>query len=329
MQNHSSSRRAENQDENQAVSPSHVAAVVVTRNRLPLLQRCVQALKAQTRPLDAIYVIDVVSTDETPAYLRSEAAPVQTVRLETNAGGAGGFHAGIDRAFEDGFSWIWCMDDDGYAAPDALEKLLRVVDPAPDEAKTSEIEPHFHQARWANSLVVRQDDPKLLAFPFQVSRDRWVENTAEMIEMGLCVPNCCPFNGTLIHRSVVDAIGSPHPDLFIWGDEQEYKRRAAKAGFGIITVTDSLFYHPASNSTIIPAVPIRSFWKYFYHVRNNGASATKDGQLKLSAGGSYALGRAYIKTLLLSMISNNLKILIVLAAMLAARANNTKRFYPK
>ena len=42
-----------------------VAAVVVTYNRLPLLQQCLAALKAQTVPPAAVWVIDNASTDGT------------------------------------------------------------------------------------------------------------------------------------------------------------------------------------------------------------------------------------------------------------------------
>ena len=46
-------------------------------------------------------------------------------RLERNEGGAGGFHEGMRRAHaEGGCDWLWLMDDDTIAAPDALERLL-------------------------------------------------------------------------------------------------------------------------------------------------------------------------------------------------------------
>lgn len=303
-----------------------MAAVVVTRDRLALLRRCLESLGAQTRALDAIYVVDVASSDETPTFLASQPAPFQIVRLETNAGGAGGFHAGIERTFEDGFDWIWLMDDDGYAAPDALEKLLRVTE---DKGEDSRITSQDREARWLNSLVVQINDPAQLAFDFPVNGHFLRKSTEEMQAGGLCIEDCCPFNGTMIHRSVVERVGSPNPAFFIWGDEQEYKRRAQQAGIRAITVTDSLFYHPASNAPNLPTVPLRSFWKHFYHVRNHGASATKEGQVRLSRSGSLRLGRFYLRTLLISILSNSVKILIVIAALLAAFTNNTKKPYPK
>ncbi len=46
-----------------------VAAVVVTYNRKVLLKECLDALLAQTRPLDSIIVVDNASTDGTRVFL--------------------------------------------------------------------------------------------------------------------------------------------------------------------------------------------------------------------------------------------------------------------
>ena len=46
------------------------------------------------------------------------------ITLPENMGGAGGFHEGIKYAFEQGFDYIWLMDDDGVPAADCLDKLL-------------------------------------------------------------------------------------------------------------------------------------------------------------------------------------------------------------
>lgn len=47
-----------------------VCAVVVTYNRKNLLLECLEAIRRQTRPVDAIYIIDNASTDGTPEVLK-------------------------------------------------------------------------------------------------------------------------------------------------------------------------------------------------------------------------------------------------------------------
>ena len=46
-------------------SQETIAAVVVTYNRKDLLGQCLDSLRGQSRPLDAIYILDNHSTDGT------------------------------------------------------------------------------------------------------------------------------------------------------------------------------------------------------------------------------------------------------------------------
>ena len=97
-------------------------AVVVTYNRLALLTECITALRNQTRPLDAILVINNGSTDDTQQWLAQQPDIINI--YQNNLGSSGGFSTGIQWAYKNGYAWIWCMDDDGYPKEDALYNLL-------------------------------------------------------------------------------------------------------------------------------------------------------------------------------------------------------------
>ena len=51
------------------MSEDTTCAVVVTYNRKELLIECLESLRKQTKPLNAIYIIDNASTDGTPNLL--------------------------------------------------------------------------------------------------------------------------------------------------------------------------------------------------------------------------------------------------------------------
>ncbi|HEX9956413.1 MAG TPA: glycosyltransferase, partial [Fibrella sp.] len=97
-----------------------VTAVIVTYNRLADLKICLDSLRQQTRRPDAMLVVNNGSNDGTTEWLTTQAD--LTVINQANLGGAGGFAAGIEGAFQSGATWLWCMDDDCIAAPDALEQ---------------------------------------------------------------------------------------------------------------------------------------------------------------------------------------------------------------
>jgi len=266
------------------------AAVVVTYNRKELLDACLESLLNQTAPLDAIYIIDNYSTDGTydallgkewiaPAAgaagepsesikaVRSPTRPesaveIRYVRMPENTGGAGGFHEGVRRGCAAGFDWLWLMDDDLRATPEAFEALLNKR-----EALVAARGPNF----LLNSLVLAQEpsDGDTLAFPLQeigptgyprigVYYHRLSE-VADKVQDGL-YRWACPFNGTLIPTAAIAEIGLPNKDFFIWGDERDFLWRAAQV-LDLYTVVDSRTSHPK-----FPGVAFN--WKLYYHIRN-------------------------------------------------------------
>lgn len=84
---------------------SSVAAVVVTHNRQRDLERCLEALRAQTHPLTAIIVVDNASTDATASFLAQQ-PDITIVTLAANAGGAGGFKGRDGRRFRDAHAMV-------------------------------------------------------------------------------------------------------------------------------------------------------------------------------------------------------------------------------
>ena len=101
-------------------------AIIVTYNRQKLLSECVDSLRRQTHSLDKILVINNGSTDNTERWLSTQKDI--TFITQNNSGSAGGFSTGIKWAFENNFSWMWCMDDDGYPKENALQNLLSAAD---------------------------------------------------------------------------------------------------------------------------------------------------------------------------------------------------------
>ena len=289
-----------------------IVAVVVTLNRLGLLKRCVAALRRQTRPLDAIVIVDNGSSDGTLEWV-ADARDLDVIR-QGNLGASGGQHVGIRRAVELGADWIWCMDDDGFAGDDALALLA---------ARTGR-----GDADWLNSLVVDVADRERLAFGMKgFGLDAARRARAREVIVG----EANPFNCTLLSRSLVATIGLPAVPLFIWGDETEYQRRAKAAGMRIVTVPASEFFHPAS-AVPLADMPLAQAWKYYYQVRNKGAVADPAGNVTLSARAARKEARRQAKTLLSVLLTRPgdaiAKWKLLRRGAAAARRNDLTRRYP-
>lgn len=227
--------------------PGPIVAVVVTRDRLALLRQCVEALRSQTRRPDRVLVVDNASSDGTAEWLASQ-DDVETLRLDVNVGGAGGFHAGLRRAHADGAEWAWLMDDDTIPRPDALEALLRPETPAILRASV---------AVWKDGRLHPMNVPGL-------ERER-IEPLVEAAPQRVLPLRTSTFVSLLVHRSAVDRFGLPEARYFIWSDDIEYTARVTRGGGLAVLVTDSVVEHRTER----PYTAVTSAGdRFYYHARN-------------------------------------------------------------
>lgn len=161
---------------------SKIAAVVVTFNRLELLKQCIDSLRNQTHKLDEIIIVNNSSTDGTIEWLNQQKD--LTIITQENSGSAGGQHTGIKIAYEKGFDWIWCFDDDCFVETNALEELVA------QKIKGVEV---------LNSLVLSKENPEKFAFGmFDKTKNKVFRKLSDIDDQ--IIPSANFFNGTLLQQ---------------------------------------------------------------------------------------------------------------------------------
>ena len=189
------------------------------------------------------------STDGTKEYLNNEQGLI--IIHQENLGGAGGFYTGEKYAYDNGYKWVWLMDDDGIADSKQLEQLMKYA---------SEKERPV-----LNALVLNKDKSDELAFFAPVKR------ADELKEKEVTLEFVHPFNGTLIHRSVMEKVGLIKKEMFIWGDEMEYMERLRVNGYQPVTVVGAIHFHPKEKGKKMRVIP---FWGK-YEVMDKPAKFSK------------------------------------------------------
>ncbi|MFC4913257.1 glycosyltransferase [Actinomadura gamaensis] len=236
-----------------------VVAVLVTYDRRRLLAEALDALAAQTRPPDAVIVVDNASSDGTDALLRArcDAAgdpfPLEILRTSRNIGGAGGFAAGMARALDRGASLIWLMDDDTVPEPSALSALVAA---------------RYRYAGTPPAVVASRvlwTDGR--DHPMNTPRDKPGATKAER-EAARAV-GCRPirsasFVSLLVDAAVVRERGLPVADYFLWNDDFEFTTRLLRGRRGLYC-PDSRVVHKTGTFGGTEADPGERF---FYEVRN-------------------------------------------------------------
>lgn len=255
-----------------------VAGVVVTYNRKNELIKNIQAILSQIYVIDSYYIIDNHSSDNTEHFLREagilDNSIVKYVYLEENIGGSGGFYTGLKMAYDDGFDYICLMDDDGRPADEhMMERLVSAAD-----------EIYANQKMILLNSLVCSADGETLSFGLRGKISTKEQAKQHTNDKGLIEGVINPFNGTLVSKELINAIGLPNKDFFIKGDERDYYDRSLKAGAYVATVFASNYFHPIlkrmecsflgrtiSSSTEAP-------WKEYYRARNYTFMYKKNGK---------------------------------------------------
>lgn len=222
-----------------------IGIVVVTYNRLDCLKKNIEALKNVIIPDNyntKLYIINNSSTDGTKEWLDSlNNEKIEAITLDSNEGGAGGFHYGIKYAVDNDMDYIWGMDDDAYPTPNSLIEIIKI----------KEIEGE-NSGYWSNC-----------------NKDINFEGSYKKVDHWM-------FVGFFISTSIIKKIGYPRKDFFIYHDDTEYSRRIIKNGNSIFKVKNSIINHKDAVSNYyekklfnkIIKISKLPDWKMYYLVRN-------------------------------------------------------------
>lgn len=237
-----------------------IVAVVVTFNRLALLQRNVACLRAN-QPIDKILVIDNGSTDGTSAWLDTASDDHLQVIHQDNVGGSGGFYCGIEEACRMGADWVWCMDDDVFPRLDCLEQLLTYA----DDKQIGLLAPR----RLMEGRVYTNDFTGYdLVHPFKSLYVDKLRKRKQPVDSPVYIAGTA-FEGPLIRVEAIQKIGLPKKELFIFCDDTDYCLRLWKAGYKMLYVPTAFMDKQKFFSQDTWAERNRKKkWKRFYQVRN-------------------------------------------------------------
>lgn len=245
-----------------------VISLIVTFNRLQLLKKSIESLEKQKIKLEKIIIVNNNSTDGTKEYLETlDNKFYDVINLNQNIGGAGGFSKGILESFAYDYDWIWIMDDDTIVTETSLEEMLKI----------SKIDKNIgflcSKVMWNKTEIHKMNLPVLSSI---------INNEVfNKFENNLLVKSCS-FVSVLIKKEVIEKIGLPYKEFFIWYDDAEYTNRIVKKNYYGIYVPSSIVYHETvlNYSVNMFEDSGKNDWKYYYGIRNELFVLKKENKVK-------------------------------------------------
>ncbi|MEZ9487487.1 glycosyltransferase [Vibrio breoganii] len=247
-----------------------ISLLLVTYNRLELLKKALNNIELFANGISELIIVDNFSNDGTSKYLKEkftltesderfetvvaksdllegnfiDGVKVKYIRLHDNTGGSGGFHEGMSYfSTKSSCEWVWGMDDDAFVQENSLDNLKTAI----------------------------QEHPNNYAFASNCNSDtNFIENYKSV--------NNWMFVGFCVKRDLVNKVGLPVSDYFIYHDDSEYAERIIRYGYEIIKVKNSIIEHGDLSQRefwhkeilgLKLSHPSMSEWKLYYYLRND------------------------------------------------------------
>lgn len=242
----------------------NIAVVIVTYNRLNILKDCIISIKNQSLKPDGIIVINNGSTDGTAEWLTTQ-SDLNFVN-KNNDGSSGAYYAGIKKAMDEKFSYIWLMDDDGIADINALLELNK----AKDIVKNFSFLCSKIISADGTVMNVPAIDTSLSKYNYQV----W----GQYAEFAITAIQTATYISLFINTQNLYIAGLPCRDFYFWADDIDFTTRLYKTGPAFMagkSIVKHLRTNPKTPS-ILTETHERRIQLHFYNIRNTVYLSKRD-----------------------------------------------------
>lgn len=219
-----------------------VTAVVVTYNRLDVLDQCLESVFRQTAGAIPVVLVDNGSTVDSTAQVRAAHPEVQLIRIEKNIGFIRACNLGIKAALrETACEYVVLLNDDAWIAEDWVATILAFAERRPKGACFQGLTLDGHHTETVDSFGL------------------FINHAGQAGQMGYRQNQPAPASGevfgvngaaALYRRSFLETqpFGDEYldSDLFMYLEDVDLAARAVVMGWRNYFVREALAYHLGS-----------------------------------------------------------------------------------
>lgn len=211
-----------------------VISIVVTYNAMQWIDRCLSSLLHSGKEAD-VFVYDNCSTDGTREYIKAQYPEVILKGGDKNLGFAKSNNIGIRYALDNGYDYVFLLNQDAWVEENTLEELVRTFEDNENVGIASPV----HLTGDGNSL----DFYFASKVPLSYVQDLYSGNVQKYY--------CVSESGAaawMLSRKCIETVGGFDTDLFVhYGEDDNYCQRVLYHGFRIIFNTRCNMFHDRQN----------------------------------------------------------------------------------
>ena len=241
-----------------------VAIILLNWNSYVDTSECLKSLEKLAYDPFHVYIVDNLSGDNSFEKLKedSEAGAfsigITFIQSGGNLGFAGGNNKGIKQAYEDGYQYIWLLNNDTTVDEYALTPLVEVIE------EDEQIGIVGSKIYFADSGLLWFAGGEVNCYSGGTHHIGYKEKDKgqyDDIKPVKYIVGC----SLLFRREVIESIGYLEEDYFLYYEDTDWNIRAARKGWKVLYVPNSIVYHKVSSAS--SSKEVAPFFAY-YNIRN-------------------------------------------------------------
>ncbi|WP_165731735.1 glycosyltransferase family 2 protein [Polaribacter sp. 20A6] len=317
----------------------HTTVIIVTYgDRFHLLEKVVRSCFLED--VSKIIVIDNNSEEKSKTKLlalsKDYKENIKVIWNEANLGSAKAFKQGLNEANSRKESeYIWLLDDDNKPNKNSL-KILKdywAVKPTNVHALLS-----YRPDRSQYKQAIEEDNPELVlswensfsGFHFFEKISRPFKRKKEKLNIQIGEIAYAPYGGIFFHVSILELIGYPDEDYFLYSDDHDWTYRITNKGMKIHLLLDSVvddidtsWAIKDGGSSIFAKIKKAPSLRVYYTIRNRIVFEKK---YLISNRLVYSLNRLLFTFFITIYAYNTINYKVFLRAVNDAKNNNLVKF---
>lgn len=235
------------------MSNPRVLIVILVYNGADYIGDCLSSLAKITYPKNnfEILVIDNASTDNSVEFIKRNFAEIKLIENEHNIGFAAGNNIGFKYAADNGFDYVYLLNQDTVVDPDFLAGVVEVVRSDKRIAAVQSKLLLYHDKGKINSIG---NEIHYLGFGF-AGGHQTADLELKSREITYPSGSACLFDVRKLRE-----VGYFNPEFFMYHEDADLGWRIWLAGFTCMLAPKSVVYHKYEFS--------RSIKKYYFMERN-------------------------------------------------------------
>ncbi len=215
-----------------------IGIVICNYNKKNDALACIRSiLESKFQDYD-IYVVDNASTDGSAEAIRNVYGEQVTLLVnQENLGGSGGFNTGLRAAFQKGYPYLMCVDNDALLDENAVGNLLAFLQEHPETGIAAAKIYHREAPDYVQQFGQKID---FESFCTDVTYLNAYEDGSMPEYVYTDAVAACAL---MIRRSVIEKIGFMPEENFLYWDDTEWCYLCNRAGWKVASVGNAMALH--------------------------------------------------------------------------------------